>query len=427
MTYLIFIWIIAIFLLVYGGFYYSIILKFPQLRFKTIFSSLKSKTTDGISTISALSMSLAARIGVGSLSGIALAIYYGGPGSIFWIWVIGIINSVNTFVECYLGLKYQHVEKNNIEGGPAFYILKGLKNKKLSKIYALVVIITYIVGFISIQSNTIVVSLSNYTNFSHVTIGLALVCVVGFSIEKGLKRISIITEKIVFFITIIYILVILFVVFKNLDIIFDILMLIIKNAFEVRSIGGGFLSTMLIGIQRGVFSTESGLGTSSIAASSTKTKNIFSICFSQVLGIYFTIFVISTSTAIMILTSDYTSQTFNKINGIELTQYSFLYHMGSFGIIILIISVILFAYSTIIAGYYYGESNMNFLLKRKKYSFLLKVFTLIVVFLGSVVSPKILWDIVDYFVAILAIINMYSILRLSKEVKHDYQKLRNLI
>ena len=424
---MIFIWIIATILLVYGGLYYSLALKFPQLQLKTIIKSLKVKTTSGISTKSSLSMSLAARIGVGSLSGVALAIYYGGPGSIFWIWIVGIVCSVNTFVECYLGLKYQSIDSDNVEGGPAFYILKGLNNKMLSKIYAIAVIITYIVGFISIQSNTIVVALTNYTNLRQVTIGLLLVLLVSLSIRRGLKRISEITEKIITCITIIYVCMIMFVFFKYLNIIPNILGIILKSAFGIRPFSGGILSTLLIGIQRGVFSTESGLGTSSIASSCSCTKDKLSICFSQVLGIYFTVFVISTSTAIMILTSDYTNQVFENINGIELTQYAFSYHMGVFGIVILVISVILFAYSTIIAGYYYGESNMNFLLKKRKYLVLLRLFTLIVVFLGSIVKPNFLWNVVDFLIAILAIINMYSILRLSKEVKHDYQKLGNLI
>ena len=421
------IWGIAIFLLVYGGAYYSVLLKFPQFQLKKIVKSLKTKTTAGISIFGSLSMSLSARIGVGSLAGMALAIYYGGAGSIFWIWLVGIINSVNTFVECYLGLKYQKIGESTTEGGPAFYILKGLKNKVLSKTYAIVVILAYIVGFISIQANTISVSIYNYFGVPQKLVGLFLAILVGFSIAKGIIQITKIAEKLVKWIAIMYIFVTIFVIFKNFHLLPGIIRLIIGSAFNLRSFGGGVLSTALIGIQRGVFSTESGLGTSSIASSCSYSKDKLSICFSQIFGIFFTIFVICTPVSIMILTSDYTNQVFKNINGIELTQYAFSYHMGPVGIIILIISVIVFAYSTIIAGYYYGESNIKFLFKNKDLSILLKSFTLSVVFFGSVLGPKILWNMVDFLISILAIINMYSILRLNKEVKEDYQNLINLV
>ncbi len=427
MNYLKLIWGIAIFFLVYGGIYYSFILKFPQLRLKSIIKGLKGKTYDGISVLEGLSISLAARIGVGSLAGVSLAIYYGGPGSIFWIWVICIINSVNTFVECYLGLKYQRIKEGVVEGGPSFYILNGLKNKFLSIVYAVIVIITYIIGFISIQSNTIVVSLNNYFNLSPVTTGLLLMFLVSLTISGGLKQITSVTEKLVRIISAVYIFVITYVICKNFTELSSVFLLIFKSAFNPTSAVGGFLGTFLIGIQRGVFSTESGLGTSSIASSCSVSKNKLSICFSQIFGIYFTVFLICTSTAIMILTSDYTTQAFNNINGIELTQYAFSYHMGVVGVIILILSVLFFAFSTIIAGYYYGESNLNFLFNNKKLFPLLKLLTMFVVFIGSIITPKILWNVVDFLVAILAIINMYSILRLKREVKQDYQSLRNLV
>ena len=209
------IWGIAIFLLVYGGAYYSVLLKFPQFQLKKIVKSLKTKTTAGISIFGSLSMSLSARIGVGSLAGMALAIYYGGAGSIFWIWLVGIINSVNTFVECYLGLKYQKIGESTTEGGPAFYILKGLKNKVLSKTYAIVVILAYIVGFISIQANTISVSIYNYFGVPQKLVGLFLAILVGFSIAKGIIQITKIAEKLVKWIAIMYIFVTIFVIFKN--------------------------------------------------------------------------------------------------------------------------------------------------------------------------------------------------------------------
>ena len=420
-------WTFAIFLLFFGGIYYSLILKFPQFQLKKILKGLFLSTDGGISVFKSLSMSLAARIGVGSLSGIALAIYYGGPGTVFWIWVTGIITSVNTFVESYLGYKYQEMDNDSFKGGPAFYILKGLKSKNLSRIYAIVVILTYVIGFIGIQSNTIAVCINQHYKISYLTIGIVLVIIVGLSISKGISQISNITSKLVPIFGIVYIFIIVFVLFKNITIIPAILLSIIRSAFNIKAINGGFLSALLIGIQRGVFITEAGLGTGSIASSCTHSNDKILLSFSQILGIYFTVFIICTSTAILILTSNYNVSDFHNINGIELTHYAFFYHMDYFGVLLLILSVITFAYSTIIAGYYYGESNIEFLFKKNPPITYLKILTIIVVFMGCILKPTLLWNLVDILIALLAIINMYSILRLSREVKQDYKKWRNLL
>ena len=420
-------WTFAIFLLFFGGVYYSVILKFPQFQLKKMLKGLLLSTDGGISVFKSLSMSLAARIGVGSLSGVALAIYYGGPGAIFWIWVTGIITSVNTFVESYLGYKYQERDNESFKGGPAFYILKGLKSKSLSRIYAVIVIFTYVIGFIGIQSNTIAVCINQYYKIPYIIVGFALVIIVALSISKGISQISNITSKLVPIFGIVYIFIIFFVLVKNINIIPTILINIVGSAFNIKAINGGFLSAMIIGIQRGVFITESGLGTGSIASSCTHSKDKMLLSFSQIVGIYFTVFIICTSTAILILTSNYNINDFHNINGIELTHYAFFYHMDYFGVLLLILSVITFAYSTIIAGYYYGESNIKFLFKKNHPIGYLKGLTIIVIFMGCILKPTLLWDLVDILIALLAIINMYSIIRLSRGVKQDYKRWKNLL
>lgn len=422
-------WIIAIIFLLGGALYYSYILKFPQLRLLMIVKSFKNASGRGISAFKSLSMSLAARIGVGSLSGIALAIYIGGPGTIFWIWIVGIITSINVFVESYLGAKYQEIDGDLYKGGPAFYISRGLKLKKLGKFYALIIIVAYIVGFMSIQANTITVSINKYFGVNSTFIAIVLCTITIFSIMKGLNRISSITSKLVPLMGTVYIFLSLFIIINNIDKIPQTFILILKDAFNFKAIGGAFLSNLVIGIQRGVFATESGLGTGSIASSCTCSKDKISLGLVQILGIYFTIFIICTATAMLILTSDYSMLSFGNINGIELTQYALFYHLGDFGIIILIFSVISFAYSTIVAGYYYGESNLKFLKSKNNESYIvfLKIITIVLLFIGSIISPDILWNIVDILVALLGIINMYSLLKFSKEVKSDYINHKNIV
>ena len=416
-------WSTAIVFLVGGSLYFSVKLKFPQFRFKQMFKGLKKTDSKGISPFKSLTMALAGRIGVGSLAGIALAIYIGGPGTVFWIWLIGIITSVNSFCESYLGAKYQEKDGTSYKGGPSFYILNGLKNKKLAILYSVLVIIAYILGFMTIQANTIVTSIHDYYNINPVVIGVILALISGISIMKGLEEITNITSKLVPFMGIFYLLLSVIIILMNINLIPEVILNIVKSAFDVKALTSGVLSTFIIGVQRGIFSTEAGLGTGAIASSCSYAKNKINIGMIQILGIYFTVFIVCTSTALLILTSNYQDLIFENMNGIELTQYALSYHLGKFGILVLIISVILLAYSTIVAGYYYGESSLKFLSKNitSTQIFILKLVTIILLLIGSIISPTLLWKIVDVLVAILAIINMYALIKLRKEIIRDYK------
>ena len=414
--------VISIILLFAGGLYFSINMCFPQLKWKKLFKGFKEEKNNSISPLKSLMMSLAARIGVGSIAGVALAIYLGGPGTIFWIWITGIITSINTYCESYLASKYQVKDDKDYRGGPYYYIEYGLHKKKLAKIYAFLIIIAYIVGFMTIQANTITVSVSNYYHINKKIIAIILIIVSYISISKGLNSIINITSKIVPIIGIIYILLSIIIIINNINIIPSIFINIITSAFNFKSITSSFIPTFLIGIIRGVFSTESGLGTGSIATSTTYTKNKVNLGLIQILGIYFTVFIICTGTALIILTSNYEHIIINNINGIELTQYALNYHLGKYGIIVLILLIIFLAYSTIIAGYYYGESSIKYLCKSKKIIGLLKVLIIVFLYFGSIINPNYIWDAVDVLVEILLIVNMYSLLKMRNEIIFDYKK-----
>lgn len=417
-------WSIAIVFLLGGGLYFSIKLGFPQLKLRSLFSGFKTDDKTNVSPFKSLTMSLAARVGVGSLAGIALAIYIGGPGTIFWIWVTAIITSINAFCESYMGAKYQVKDDSSYQGGPSFYIEKGLHSKKLAVIYSILIIIAYIVGFMTIQANTIATSLHEYYNFEPIIIGIILAVISFISIMKGLNSIVNITSKLVPLMGLGYILLSIIVIILNIQKLPATIMTIITSSFNLKSVTSGVISTFIIGIQRGVFSTEAGLGTGSIASSCSHSKNKIGLGLIQILGIYFTVFIVCTFTALIILTSDYTKLTFENMNGIELTQYALNYHLGKVGILVLIISLISLAYSTIIAGYYYGESSLKYLRKNVTpfQINLLKTGTVLLLVIGSITSPTLLWNIVDILVAILAIINMYSLLRLRREIIIDYKK-----
>ena len=379
-------WSTAIVFLIGGGLYFTFKLKFIQLRLPSMIKSFKHDNREKISPFSALTMALAARIGVGSLSGIALAIYMGGPGTIFWMWISSIITSANAFSESVLGIVYREKDGDVHKGGPAYYIDKGLNNKSLARTYAILIIIAYIFGFMTIQANTLATSISNYVNIKPIIIGIILASITAYSILKGVKQIVSLTNKLVPIMGIVYIVLSIYIVIVNFEQISNILLLIIKSAFNIKSFGTGIIATFIIGIQRGVFSTEAGLGSGAIASSTTDSKDAVKIGLTQVVGIYFTSFIVCTATAFIILTSNYTSLNLTNINGIEITQYALQYHLNDLGIIILIFSIISFAFSTIIAGYYYGESNLKFLDKNVKSSHItiFKILTIILLIIGSV-------------------------------------------
>ena len=417
-------WSIATVCLLGGGLYFSYRLKFPQLHLLKLFKTCKGKSKNTISPLASLSMSLAARIGVGSLAGIAIAIYIGGPGSIFWMWIITIFTSINAYCESYLGAKYQEKDGNEYKGGPAYYIDKGLKKKSLAKTYAVLIIIAYVFGFMTIQANTITKSISEYLPIPHILIGLSIALLSGMIIVKGLNGIVHITSKMVPIMGIGYLSVALFVIFRNLEQLPDIFQLIVSSAFDIKAASTGILTTFIIGLQRGIFSTEAGLGSGSIASSTSGVTDKVGLGLLQILGIYFTTFIICTSTAILILLSDYQTLFFTNLNGIEITQYALTKELGQFGNIFLMLSIFFFAFSTIIAGYYYGESNVKYLFKNNSSKLvpILKIVTILLLIIGSIISPTILWKTIDILVALLAIINMYCMMKMRKEIVSDYQK-----
>lgn len=417
------IWGIATIFLVFCGLYYTINLKFVQLNFKKIFSSLKKSYSDktSISPFKTLTLALAARIGVGSLAGIALGIYKGGIGVVFWIWLSAFITLPNSFVESTLAVIFHERDGKYYIGGPAYYINKGLKLKKLSVIYALIIFFCYIGGFLAIQSNTIAASMKTYLDISPYITGIIVSVIAYLIISRGLKRITDFTSFLVPFMAIAYVLVALVIIIFKIDMIPSILSNIINEAFNIRAFGWGVISSIIIGVQRGIFSSEAGMGTGAVASGTSDTKNPCNQGYIQMLGVYFTTFIICTSTVFVILTSNLDLNSFTNPNGIEITLSALNSHLGDYGTIVLIFAIISFAFSTIISGYYYGESNLKYLDRNmnKTKIILLNLFVVLVLFYGAIGSPSILWNIVDIGAGLLAIINCYSIFMLRKEIKKE--------
>ena len=400
-------WYAASILIIYSGIKYSFKYKFIQFKIKEFISAIKSKSKNDVSPLASLSMSLAAKIGVGSLSGVALALYFGGIGSIFWMCIISMLVSINTYVECKLGIKYRDRIGFVFVGGPSFYIRKCLNNRYLSILYGILVIVTYSGLFLSIQSNTIVSVLSEF-NISINLIVIALSLVTFIIIIKGAHNIFLVDSILVPVMLIFYLIVGGYAIFNSNNL-FGIFKIMISEAFNIKSI----IPVFLVGMQRAIFISESGIGTSAISASACDNEPSKQGLL-EILGIHITTFLVCFITFLIIVTSDYNIIDFGNINGIEIVMYAFNYHFGNFGKIMLAIITILFAFSTIISGYFFGENNVRIFTNNKKIINMFKILVILVIVISGYVSPNILWNLTDYFIAILAIINVSSILRINK-------------
>lgn len=417
------VWLIATSSIIISGIYFTFKLKFVQFRFIQMFKSLfiKNKNNDTIKPFESLMMVLAGRIGVGSIAGIAISIYYGGVGSVFWMWISSILGASLTFIETSLGMIYQKKDTKSIcKGGPSYYIKYGLNNKLLGNIYALIIIISDIVGFISIQTNTITHSIQEIVNIDGKIIGLILCILVIIIIVGGAKRIANFSSKMVPTMTLLYLFICLIVIVININKIPQIFITIFECAFEFKAIGGGVLGSMIIGIQRGIFSSEAGIGTGAIAAAATETQKEeekLAQGYTQMLGVYITTFLICTSTALIVLTSDISNLNFNNFNGIELVQIAFTKHLGNIGNYFVFLIIFLFAFTTILSSYYNGESSLKYFIDKPNKSLkILKLFTCFSIMFGSITNSNVIWNFIDVFVGILALINIYAITKLKDKV-----------
>lgn len=403
---------LLILILLIFGIYFSFKINFVHFNpVKTMKSIFKKENKEGVSSFKALCLSLANRVGVGSLSGVSLSLYLGGIGSVFWMWISTIICSSTTMIETVVSLKYRKKINNyEYEGGPFYYISLGLKKYKLAILYAIVFLISYAGGFLTIQSNTISRVVTQIVPVKEVIVGIIIVLLTSFVIFKNKKELIDIVSKIIPFITLVYIISCLVIIIPNYCFIDDIFKLIIKEAFNPKCFVTGFT----VGITKSIFSTEAGIGTGTIASSSATNSTPFEQGLVQVFGVFFDTFVISTLTVFVVMLSPSLNLNLVNVNGIEITNYAFIYNLGSVGGLIITISIILFAYSTIIGGYYYGEVAFKYIFKNK-YIMFFKIVVLLLLFLSTIISSDIIWNIIDKFIIVLGLINVYSVYKLEKD------------
>lgn len=412
---------ILIALLLILGIYFSFKTKFVQFRyikemFRLLGDGISSKKDGSVSSFQAFCISTASRVGTGNLAGIAIAISIGGPGAIFWMWLIAFIGSASSFVESTLAQIYkQKNDDGSFRGGPAYYIEKGLNKKWMGILFSILITITFGLIFNSVQSNTITLAFNNAFGTGRLIVGIVLTLITMFAIFGGVHRIAKISEVLVPIMALAYIAVAIFTLIINITEIPSVIKLIFENAFGIKEFAGGTLgATMLMGIKRGLFSNEAGMGSSPNAAATADVTHPVKQGLIQTLGVFTDTILICSCTAFIILLSgiDFTD---TSISGIQITQKALSAQVGSWGNYFIAICILLFAFSSIVGNYYYGESNIEFLTEKKSYLFVYRIFVVFMVFFGSIAEVEVVWNLADVFMGLMAIINLVAITLLSKQ------------
>ncbi|MBQ5510188.1 MAG: alanine:cation symporter family protein [Prevotella sp.] len=397
-------------------------------------SSVKHPGHKHISSFQAFAVSVATRVGTGNLAGVATAIAIGGPGAVFWMWIIALIGSATAFVESTLAQLFKLRHKDSFIGGPAYYIQKGMHNRWMSALFAILITITFGLSYNSIQSNTICQAMNEAFGWNQVLTGIVLVMMSLTIVFGGIQRIAKVSSVIVPVMAIGYFILAFVIVLMNIHLMPHVFKVIISNAFGLEQItGGGLGATMMNGIKRGLFSNEAGEGSAPNVAATASVSHPVKQGLIQALGVFTDTLLVCSCTAFIILISGL--YTHPELNGIALTQSALQSEIGSSGPIFIAIAIFLFAFSSIIGNYYYGEANIRFLFGRKeennngKLKSILFIYRLcsggVLVMFGALASLEIVWNLGDLCMALLTACNLIAILVLGKyafKLLKDYQQ-----
>lgn len=438
---------LLIFVLIAVGLYFTIRTKAVQIRLfgemiRLLPEGLRTEERDkkGISSFQALAVSVASRVGTGNLAGVAIAVTLGGPGAVFWMWIVALIGGASACIESTLGQIYKRTdtssgEKDHFVGGPSYYIAKGLNNKVLGAIFAVLMILTFGFVFNMVQANTIGLAFSQLLPFGDEQFNLKMVAIflallTAWSLLGGARRIAKISSWIVPIMAIFYIIIALIVIVLNIEKIPSIITSIFVQAFDWKTtLPGGLLGAIMAnGVRRGLFSNEAGMGSAAYAAASAHVNHPVKQGLIQALGVFIDTLVVCSATAFIILSSDIP---IGDHQGIQLTQTALAQHMGKVGPVFVAISIFFFGYSSIIGNYFYGESNLNFLTARKTTIFVFRLVVVALVFVGTLLKMNLVWNMADMFVGFLALVNLFALLALSnvafKTIKdYEYKRKNNL-
>lgn len=414
---------VLIVMLILAGIWFSVKLGFIQIRhFGHMFSVMKGSgksDKSGISSFQALCTSLSARVGTGNLAGVAVAISLGGSGAVFWMWVIAILGMATGFAESVLGQLYKVRDvKGEYRGGPAYYIQQGLNKRWLAVIFSLCLFLGYGFIFSAVQANTITDALNYAYDIPTFTSGLVIITLAGLIVVGGLRAIARFAEWIVPFMAVGYVSVTLIITFMNIDLVPAMLYDIITSAFGLQEAGAGAIGAAFKnGVQRGLYSNEAGSGSvPHAAASATPNPNHpVSQGYVQMLGVFIDTMILCTCTAVVILLAGGSNG--EQMEGIRLTQDAMSSHMGEGGNDFVAAAISIFAFTSVVANYAYGESNLHmFKLDNKVGRGCYTIGYLLMILWGSQAALPEVWAAADMALGLMTVINIIAIVLLTPTI-----------
>ena len=366
-----------------------------------------------VSSFQAFAISLASRVGTGNLAGVATAISIGGPGAVFWMWVIALLGASSAFVESTLAQLYKVRGKDSFIGGPAYYMKRGLKQPWMGIVFAILIIFTFAFSFNTVQSNTICAAFEQAFQVDNTIMGIILTGLTVLIIFGGIQRIAKVSSIIVPLMALGYILLAFTIVLMNITRLPEVIEIIIANAFGwEQALGGGIGIALMQGIKRGLFSNEAGMGSAPNVAATADVSHPVKQGLIQTLGVFTDTLIICTCTAFIILFSGMYAN--GETNGIQLTQMALDNEIGSGGTIFVAIAILFFAFSSIIGNYFYGEANLRYITENKKIILLFRIISGSMVMFGALASLDLVWGIADICMGLMAIFNLIAITILGK-------------
>ncbi|MBR5905796.1 MAG: alanine:cation symporter family protein [Bacteroidales bacterium] len=421
-------------LLIFAGLFFTVGTRFVQVRhFKDMLKSLfavKAGQGKGISSFQAFCMALSGRIGTGNIVGVATAIAIGGPGSVFWMWLIAFFGAATAFMESSLAQKYRYQHESGFRGGPFAYIESGLKQKWMGICFAVAGVVGYGVLLVTVQANGIGSSMSNAFSVPPLYAGIGLAVILAIVIFGGVKSISRVCSIITPFMALGYIIISLIVIGHNIGAVPGVFKQIFEGAFGIGAIGGGALgTTIMMGVKRGIFSNEAGQGNGAIVSASADVSHPAKQGFAQSFSVYVDTLFVCTATALMILIAA-PQDMGNNFAGY--TQAAIDTVFPGFGSAFVSIAMVFFVYTTVMAYYYYAESSLLFLIRKHEGTTLekilinvLRVALLAAAVMGTVYESTVTWDLGDIAVGLQAWVNVIALLLLSRQgfkILRDYEQ-----
>lgn len=401
------------------GLYFTVASRFVQFRYFSsmfrIFGEAFKRQPGQLSSFQALMLSVAGRVGAGNIAGVSVAIMLGGPGSIFCMWVVALVGMATSYFECSLAQLYKRREPDGTyRGGPAFYIQHGLGQRWLGIVVSILLLVTFGFGFNAVQSFTVASSLHDTFGLPTIVSGLILTGVIGVIIFGGIKRIASMADVLVPIMAFSYIGMALVVIGMNLSEVPATFAMIFKAAFGLEpAFAGGIGAAIMMGVKRGLFSNEAGLGSAPNVAAVAEVKHPAAQGIVQSLSVFIDTLLVCTSTALIILLSG-VYQPGSEMAGVVLTQTALAAEVGEWGRVFVSIALLLFVFTTLIYNYYLGENALGFFSQKRGPVVIYRVLVVALVLWGSVQDLGTVFAFADVTMGLLAICNLIALALLFK-------------